>query len=143
MQAFLRSFTVKLQGKLIPSTREPCEQKAKTYRNRNSVGDLISICQPQVASSLNSRFHRTIHPSIHPKSLQSCPTLQSYGLQLDRLLCPWDSPGKNTLVGCHALLHGIFPTQGCNPLSLMPPALAGGFFTTRATPEALIGQQIL
>ena len=30
------------------------------------------------------------------------------------LLCPWDSPGKNTEVGCHALLHGIFLTQGSN-----------------------------
>ena len=28
---------------------------------------------------------------------------------------PWDSPGKNTGVGCHALLQGIFPTQGSNP----------------------------
>ena len=28
---------------------------------------------------------------------------------------PWDSPGKNTGVGCHALLQGIFPTQGLNP----------------------------
>ena len=26
--------------------------------------------------------------------------------------CPWDSPGKNTGVGCHFLLQGIFPTQG-------------------------------
>ena len=26
-------------------------------------------------------------------------------------LCPWDSPGKNTGVGCHFLLQGIFPTQ--------------------------------
>ena len=30
------------------------------------------------------------------------------------LLCPWDSPGKNTGVGCHALRQGIFPTQGSN-----------------------------
>ena len=29
-----------------------------------------------------------------------------------RLLCPWDSLGKNTGVGCHALLQGIFLTQG-------------------------------
>ena len=35
-------------------------------------------------------------------------------LQPTRLLCPWDSPGKNTRVGCHALLQGIFPTQGSN-----------------------------
>ena len=32
-----------------------------------------------------------------------------------RLLCPWDSPGKNTGVGNHFLLQGIFPTQGSNP----------------------------
>ena len=30
------------------------------------------------------------------------------------LLCPWDSPGKNTGVGCHAVLQGIFPTQASN-----------------------------
>ena len=33
----------------------------------------------------------------------------------NRLLCPWNSPGKNTGVGCHALLQGIFATQGSNP----------------------------
>ena len=32
-----------------------------------------------------------------------------------RLLCPWDSTGKNTGVGCHELLQGIFLTQGLNP----------------------------
>ena len=31
-----------------------------------------------------------------------------------RLLCPWNSPGKNTGVGSHSLLQGIFPTQGWN-----------------------------
>ena len=29
--------------------------------------------------------------------------------------CAWDSPGKNTGVGCHSQLQGIFPTQGLNP----------------------------
>ena len=29
-----------------------------------------------------------------------------------------DSPGKNTGVGCHALLQGIFPTQGSSPALL-------------------------
>ena len=42
-------------------------------------------------------------------------SLQQRGLQPARLLCPWDSPGKNTGVDCHALLQGIFPTQGLNP----------------------------
>ena len=38
-----------------------------------------------------------------------------YGLQPIRLLCPWDSPGKNIGVAGHTLLQGIFPTQGSNP----------------------------
>ena len=42
-------------------------------------------------------------------------SLHPHGLQPTRLLCPWDSPGKNTGVGCHALLQGIFLTQGSNP----------------------------
>ena len=37
------------------------------------------------------------------KLLQSCPTLRPRGLQPTRLLHPWDSPGKNTGVGCHFL----------------------------------------
>ena len=45
-------------------------------------------------------------------------SVQSYGLQPARLLCPWDSSGKNTGVGCHALLQGIFLTQGLNPCLL-------------------------
>ena len=42
-------------------------------------------------------------------------SLQPHGLQPPRLLCAWDFPGKNTGVGCHFLLQGIFPTQGSNP----------------------------
>ena len=34
--------------------------------------------------------------------------------QPTRLPCPWDSPGKNTGVGCYFLLQGTFPTQGLN-----------------------------
>ena len=37
-----------------------------------------------------------------------------HGLQPTRLLCPWDSPGKNTGVGSLSLLQGIVPTQGSN-----------------------------
>ena len=42
-------------------------------------------------------------------------SLQPHGLYPVRLLCPWNSPGKNTGVGYHTLLQGIFPTQGLNP----------------------------
>ena len=56
---------------------------------------------------------------------QSCPTLATHGLQPSRFLCPWDSPGKNTGVGFHFLLQGIFPTQESNPGLLH----CSGFFT--------------
>ena len=42
-------------------------------------------------------------------------SLRSHGLQPARLLCPWDSLGQNTGVGCHFLLQGIFLTQRLNP----------------------------
>ena len=63
--------------------------------------------------------------------------LQPYGWQPARLLYPWDSPGKNTGAGCHALLQGIFLTQGSDPhfscflhwqvgsLPLLPPGTSG------------------
>ena len=38
-----------------------------------------------------------------------------YGLQPARLLCPWNSTGKNTGVGSHSLFQGIFLTQWLNP----------------------------
>ena len=42
-------------------------------------------------------------------------SLRPHRQQPTRLLCPWDSPGKNTGVGCHFPLQRIFLTQGSNP----------------------------
>ena len=52
---------------------------------------------------------------MRAKSLQSCPTLCD-PTDCSPLGSPvhGDSPGKNTGVGCHFLLQGIFPTQGLN-----------------------------
>ena len=71
-------------------------------------------------------------------SLVVSDSVQPYGLWPTRLLCPWDSPGKNNGVGCHALLRGIFPSQESNPCLLCSPALVGRLFTTSATWEAPI-----
>ena len=49
------------------------------------------------------------------------------------------SQGKNAGVACDALLQGIFLTQDWTHIS-MSPALAGGFFTTSTTSEALFGE---
>ena len=38
-------------------------------------------------------------------------SLRPHRLQLARLLCPWNSPSKNTRVGYHSLHQGIFLTQ--------------------------------
>ena len=54
--------------------------------------------------------------------------LRLYGLEPFRLLCPGDSPGKNTGVGCNVLLQGTFLTQGLNLLFLQFHT-AGGLFT--------------
>ena len=55
-------------------------------------------------------------------------SLWPYGPYPSRLLCPWDSPGKNTRVGCHVFLQGIFPSSllcllhwQVDSLPLVPP----------------------
>ena len=71
-----------------------------------------------VTQVINSRCR--IEVGLWPSLMFSCVlshsvvsnSLRPYGQYPARLLCPWDSPGKNTGVGCHALLQGIFPTQG-------------------------------
>ena len=61
-------------------------------------------------------------PSLFPTSIKwkwsrsvVSDSFWPHGLYPTRLLCPWDSPGKNTGAGYHFLLQGIFPTQGSNP----------------------------
>ena len=79
--------------------------------------------------------------TAHTWSLRSCLTL------CDPMDCSpsgssvhGDSPGKNTGVGCHALLQGILLTERSNlHLLQKSPALAGGFFTTSATEETPCG----
>ena len=52
---------------------------------------------------------------MHAKSLQSCPTLcNPMDCSPPGSSVHGDSPGKNTGVGCHALLQGILPTKGLN-----------------------------
>ena len=52
---------------------------------------------------------------MHAKSLQLCLTLYDpMDCSLPGSSVCGDFPGKNTGVGCHAFLQGIFPTQGLN-----------------------------
>ena len=54
---------------------------------------------------------------LHDCSVMS-NSLWPHGLKPARLLCPWIFPGKNTGVGYHFLLQGIFQTQGSKPYLL-------------------------
>ena len=67
------------------------------------------------------------HMCVHAVASVMSDSFRPYGLEPISLLCPWDSVGKNTGVGCRALLQGIFLTQGSKPTaSLMFPELATG-----------------
>ena len=108
-------------------------------------GDLLdpgirpaSLTSPALRMDSLLLSHRgSPQPGLHvcSKLHQSCLTMRPNGLQPVRLLCPLDSPGTNTGVGCCVLLQGIFLTQESNLCLFCLPALVCGFFTTSATWE--------
>ena len=80
----------------------------------------LTLCDPTVSSPTGSSVPGILQAKIlewvaislskacmHAKALQSCPTLCGPMEQPTRLLCPWDSPGKNTGVGYYCLLRQI------------------------------------
>ena len=89
----------------------------------------LLLCKkfPQVTR----RYAFNVDVHAWPVTSVMSDSLRPRGLQPARLLCPHDSPGKNTGVGCHFLLQGIFLTQGSNTHLLCLLALAGRFFTTK------------
>ena len=135
-----------------------CESGSTTIkmRKRERISSFSGFCLSEY-STLNLYSHLSILLKFRLKTLPTNGEQQSWNtkcnlwvqshfsharlfvtpwLQPTRLLCPWDSPGKNSGVGCHALLQGIFSTQGSNPHVLLSPPLAGWFFTTSTTWEA-------
>ena len=71
-------------------------------------------------------WRRPFFSTVLCSPVQWCPTLCDPGnCSLPGSSVLGDSPGKNTGVGFHVLLQGIFPTQGLNQVS----PIAGGFFT--------------
>ena len=78
----------------------------------------FSLCWIGLAGYLSTNTNHTVLclKCVCVLDTQSCPTLcDPMDLQPTRLLCPRDSPGKNTGVGCHVLLQGVFLTQGSSP----------------------------
>ena len=104
--------------------------------------DSWQICSSHICAYVcmcDSAFFVLMMVCVHARSLPLCPTLcNPMDCSPPGSLCPWDAPGKNTGVGCSALLQGMFPTQGSNLHLFHLPALAGGFFTANTTWEALM-----
>ena len=112
-------------------TREEPPQVSILY-----IASIVYMCQFQSSSSS--------HPSlfgIHTFVLYVCvcfcfemrsclvtwvvsDSLQPYGPWPARLLCPWDSPGKNTGVGCHFLsFMGFWCMSACASFPRISPCL--------------------
>ena len=72
-----------------------CQQNYIIYKYIYLDNKTIKNCKEVIAAA-----------AAAAKSLQSCPTLcNPQRRQPTRLPYPWDSPGKNTAVGCHLLLQ--------------------------------------
>ena len=68
---------------------------------------------PYIEQILKKSFFSLFHHRFESESVSRSVMSDSFRPHgLTRLLCPWNSPGKNTGIGCHALLQGTFPTQG-------------------------------
>ena len=108
------TFTVRVWMPLnwTPSPRQGAsgESVARLFIERDI--DLLflfkSVLTPLHLIALKGHQHACWVTSVMSNSLRS------YGLWPPRLLCLWDSLGKNTGVGCCVLLQGIFRTQGSN-----------------------------
>ena len=93
------STTTREQGLNLCAQVAPCEVRAVRTVGRAKGTHSGAVLAASVSVSHSVMSH----------------SLRRYELSPARLLCPWDSPGKNAGVGCHALLQGIFPAQGWNP----------------------------
>ena len=65
---------------------------------------LCPLCLPYLLAKTDVKLN-VFKYNLHRKT-----SMKKY-----RLLCPWNSPGKNTGMDCHSLLQGIFRTQESNP----------------------------
>ena len=104
---------------------------SNTHIHTKTTGKTIALTIQAFVSKVMSLLFNTLSRFVipfHPRNkaclidavlclvVQSCPTLwNSMDCSLKGSSVYGDSPGKNTGVGCHALLQGIFPTQKLNP----------------------------
>ena len=78
------------------------------------LGPLAEVLAPRQSSPQATKYEETMHAYMrsHLSRVRLFGTLWAVAYQA---YCRWDFPGKNTGVGCHVFLQGIFPTHGLNP----------------------------
>ena len=101
--------------RMITSIEDWSKENFKCYQNVKDTK--VKVSKNLLFLNLfEMSFHQLLYTESESEVAQSRPTLS------DPMDCSppgssghGDSPSKNTGVGCHALLQGIFPTQGSNP----------------------------
>ena len=110
----------KAQHKLLKASNREKILKIENKRHIRYRGTKIRMtadfCLEMISKILIYNHPRCfLHRKKESEVAQLWPnSLRPYGLQPARFLHPWDFPGKDTRVGCHFLLQGIFLTQGQN-----------------------------
>ena len=127
--------TSSLQGGLACCSPHSCKESSKTEGLNDSkyvpcsvrlwpCGFLTRVSQGDWVLSADANISDIWHTSCSQNFSDFClmcvcavPSVVSKSLQPARLLCPWNSPGKNTGVGCCALLQGVFLTRDWTQVS--------------------------
>ena len=92
------------------------------------LGPILRTGQEKQAINRQSHTIATREGKVNVKLLSRFVQLSATPQAMaTRLLCPGNSPGKNTGVGSYSRLQGTFLTQGLNPG--LPHCIAGRFFT--------------
>ena len=109
-----KSLILIYENKGLPWQSSDYDSTLPLLRVQSLVRELRS-CKPSgVAKQYRYTHINTYMCAVLSRSVVST-SFQPHGLQPPGSSVHGDSPGKNTRLGCHALLQGIFPTQGSNP----------------------------
>ena len=97
------------------------QQFSSILFNKQWANEWMNSSNPIVHTGYQRYLMHSPYPQkeegVKNKCMCACSvdSLWSHELRPTKLLCPWDFPGKNTGVGCHFLLQGIFPAQRSDP----------------------------
>ena len=122
----LFSFPIKNRYNRHSGKESTCQCRGQGFDSWS--GKIPHAPAPQLLS-LHSKAHELQLLSLCAMTTEACSALEpaycNYWtlmlqamkptcLEPTRLLCPWNSPGRDTEMDCHSLLQGIFLTQGLN-----------------------------